>query len=57
MIEKRKLSFWVYLIVLCVILILSYYLSGLFLFGDLSFINLREHLSYIFRHPMQMATV
>lgn len=53
MIEKRKLSFWVYLVVLCVILILSYYLSGLFLFGDLSFINLREHLSYIFRHPMQ----
>lgn len=51
MIEKRKIPWWVYLFLLAGILAVSYYLSGLFCFPDLSITNLQAHALYIIQHP------
>ncbi len=51
MIEKRKIPWWVYLFLLAGILVMSYYLSGLFCFPDLSITNLQAHAMYIIQHP------
>ena len=51
MIEKRKIPWWLYLLLLAGMLLISYYLSGLFCYEDLSFSNMQGYALYIIRHP------
>ena len=52
MTEKRKTPWNLFLLLLLLIEILSYYMGGLFLFGDLTLSNYKEKLAYIFMHPI-----
>lgn len=49
MIEKKKISYKVLLILLLPVLILSYYVSGIFIFDDISIFNVMQHLEEVFK--------
>ena len=53
MIEKHKPAIGLYVIALLVFLSVSYFLSGLFLFSNLSIENLEDTAAYIFMHPLR----
>lgn len=53
MITRRKTSFVAFGMILVIVLIFSYYISGLFLVPDISIHNLEESLTQIFLNPFK----
>jgi type IV secretion system protein VirD4 len=53
MIYKKKIPFSFYIILLIPILLLSFVLSGIFSFSDLSFANYQQKLKFVFEHFYQ----
>lgn len=53
MIEKRKAPYGLFAFLLLLVLIVSYYLSGLYMIEDVSLMNLQENITYIFTHPFK----
>lgn len=54
MIQKRKLSGWVLSILLAVLLVVGYFVSGIFCLGDLSLDGIQDKLIYVFSHPLYL---
>ena len=54
MLEKRKTPVGLYVTLGVILMILSYYVSGLFTFDDLSMNNMQDYLVYIALHFWQV---
>ena len=52
MIEKKKTPYGLYITALVLFLVLSYFLSGLFILDGTNLSNLQERIAYIFSHPL-----
>lgn len=52
-VNKKKLKWKPLLIIFFIIMIAGYYFSGIFLFNDLSIMNVDEKLLHIFTHPFR----
>lgn len=50
MIQRKKMPFYIYLIILVFILITFYFISGLFTFDDVDLTNFGDYLAYIVTH-------
>lgn len=50
--QKKRMPTGVLVVTLILVIVLSYYISGLFIIADLSLENAEERLAYIFMHPL-----